>query len=486
MDGSSFYNTLPSNKPPAINREWFKPQYTRNTTPEAFIEFVDRNPSGSLVDGAFLVRLGANNTKYCISVLLDKNNYRDPEAYKHILVNSDGVEQFTRQPSRNTGRILGPLHKKLYYICQLNNEYHYQFETAEHLVDMYSDPLIENLPMEHIQQKRSISSHYVLNNPRPIARLQNIWALENDRNNQKKERQRIEDKRRQDEERQREDERRREDERQREDERRREVEQRRSDDRRRQEEIRIAEEKRRKNEAARFSQESKPPPYTNSPNRGKSFDIARRTSQRPNYQAGNPSSIAAVTEGMYEDIGADTSQAMGRLNIVDQASNNTLAGEVPAARYNRTQKPVQQEIDPIDESNDLYDTVPVPVGGNTDQEEIMMIQTHIHRHNRNSYTILKVWKALYDYTSRDQSTEMSFQQGDILLQVEELRGNSPWLPCIKYDGIRSQGFGPFSRIEKRFVANTYVNEINADDFIYENQCPVANCDWQPINLAHRR
>jgi len=108
------YNTLPSTRPELVAQAYFKPENTRKTVPKAFSTL----PKSKLKIGAFLVRLGANHTKYCITVLANEKNALEETSYKHILVNQTP--------------------RKQYYICERDDEKDYVFSSLEELVHFYT------------------------------------------------------------------------------------------------------------------------------------------------------------------------------------------------------------------------------------------------------------------------------------------------------------------------------------------------------------
>lgn len=113
-----YYNTLPSTRPQLVTQAYFKPENTRKTVPKAFSTL----PKSKLKIGAFLVRLGANHTKYCITVLANDTNAFEETSYKHILVNQTP--------------------RKQYYICERDDEKDYVFSSLEELVQFYTKQTI--------------------------------------------------------------------------------------------------------------------------------------------------------------------------------------------------------------------------------------------------------------------------------------------------------------------------------------------------------
>ena len=97
--------------------------------------FVHKN---QLQKGAFLLRLGKNNTRFCISVLSkdltnDMNQLQAEQSVKHILVNERTVEyEISISPSEKKK------HKKThYYICEKDTEKEYLFSSLDELIDYY-------------------------------------------------------------------------------------------------------------------------------------------------------------------------------------------------------------------------------------------------------------------------------------------------------------------------------------------------------------
>ena len=97
----------------SIPRPWYQPKLNRRTVHTAF-----RNiPHSKLVKGAFIVREGNANTQYCLSVLVEPENFTHENAFKHILISMTKDKKF--------------------YICLRPDEKDFLFDSVMSLINFY-------------------------------------------------------------------------------------------------------------------------------------------------------------------------------------------------------------------------------------------------------------------------------------------------------------------------------------------------------------
>lgn len=375
-----YYNTLPSTRPQLVTQAYFKPENTRKTVPKAFSTL----PKSKLKIGAFLVRLGANHTKYCITVLANETNAFEETSYKHILVNQTP--------------------RKQYYICERDDEKDYVFPSLEELVQFYT--------------KQTIGIHY--HNMDFI--LNDVWSGDVQ----------IPD----------------------------------VGDLYLQPKVSVV---KKGGNSQKNSQKnnSSPKPDQSTKNR----DLNQKFSKIEHQVKPSVKSVAAPmivqknSPEFYSEV-PDVHQNPTQIFQNSHKTQNTQNSQKFQKSQENNLPEQQQQINPTD----FYSEVPTeqfpqknlqtPVS--TPPKSAVAISRTINRYDRAPYSTKGVFKALYEYSSRDARTEMNFKSGDLLVQVGPESG--PWLPCVRYDEIQNNGSGPF-KVEKRYAAKDYLEPV---EFVYLN------------------
>jgi len=400
-----YYNTLPSTRPELVAQAYFKPENTRKTVPKAFSNL----PKSKLKIGAFLVRLGANHTKYCITVLANEKNALEETSYKHILVNQTPGKQ--------------------YYICERDDEKDYVFSSLEELVHFYTKQTIgihyHNMDFilndvwggENVQMP-NVGDLYLQPKASVVKKVGN--SQKNAGNNQ------------------------------------------------------IG-----NNQASSFTEHTSLPKQQQSTKQNWNSTPQKKFSKVEHQVKPSVKSVVApqITQQTSPEFYSEVPDAQQNNN--DKQEQSTKFNN--STRFSKTEhqvKPsvksavVAPQITQQKETHvpDFYSEVPtekftqkmVQTPVLTPPTNTVSIPRTINRYDRAPYSAKGVFKALYEYSSRDARTEMNFKAGDLLVQVGPESG--PWLPCVRYDEIQNNGSGPF-KVEKRYAAKDYLEPI---EFVYGN------------------